>query len=178
MKNIASLIILATLIFTSCEGPAGPPGIDGEDGLNVVGQTYEVSNVNFNYSPNDNLWSTLVTFPQDIVVLESDAVLAYRFDGTVPLDDGSSADAWSLIPQNFFTAEGTLQYVYAHTFIDVELFIDGNYPLDNIDIGFTDNQEFRFVIVPSDFAATVDITNLSAVLNALNQDFDNSTEGL
>ena len=178
MKKILSLIIIATVILASCEGPEGPPGFDGQDGVNVVGQTYEVSNVNYTYNANDNLWSTVVTFPQDIVVLESDAVLVYRFDGTVPLDDGSTANAWSQIPQNFFTNQGTIQYVFAHTFIDVELFIDGNYPLGNLDTSFTDNQEFRFVIIPSDFAATLDVTNLSAVMNALNQDFENPNEGL
>ena len=101
----------------------------------------------------------------------------YRFDGQVGLNDGSTADLWSLIPQNFFTDEGTIQYVSAHTFIDVELFIDGNYDLSNLDFGYTDDQIFRFVVVPSDFALTVDVTDYNAVMNALN-DRNNTTEGL
>ena len=168
MKKILSLIVLATGLLMSCTGDPGPPGFDGQDGINILGQTFEVENIDFGYNSDSNLWSYRQDFPTDIEVFESDAVFVYRFDGQTDLSDGTTADIWSLIPQNFFTNEGTLQYVTAHTFLDVDIFIDGNYDLSSIDFGFTDDQIFRFVVIPSDFALTVDVTNLDAVMNAIN----------
>ncbi|HEY9183841.1 MAG TPA: hypothetical protein VIM94_00790 [Salegentibacter sp.] len=74
-----------------------------------------------------------------------------------------------MIPQNFFLDQGTIQYVYNHTDVDVELIIDGNFDLSNLDAGFTQDQVFRFVIVPSDFAEStgLDVANFNAVMNAL-----------
>jgi hypothetical protein len=177
MKKILALLAFTAVLFTSCEGDPGSPGPSGEPGVNILGQTFEIENINYSYDASANLWSTIIDIPSDIEVFESDAILVYRFDGQVGLNDGSTADLWSLIPQNFFTDEGTIQYVSAHTFIDVELFIDGNYDLSNLDFGYTDDQIFRFVVVPSDFALTVDVTDYNAVMNALN-DRNNTTEGL
>ena len=105
----------------------------------------------------------------DFEVFENDVVLVYRLDSTVDLNDGSTADAWSLLPQNFFLDDGTIQYVYNHTFIDTELFIDGDYDLSNLDPGFTDNQTFRVAIVPAIMAQDFngDFSNFSDVMGAL-----------
>ena len=174
------------LFIVSCEGPTGPPGfdgLDGRDGLDgldgqdgIQGQVVEVDGVNFDYDVDGNIYSTLITFSDitDFEVFESDAVLVYRFDGTVDLDDNSTADAWSQIPQSFFLPEGTIQYVSAHTFVDVELFIDGNFDLSALDVGFTDDQSFRIVFVPSVFAnsSRMDTSNISNVMSALGIDED------
>lgn len=170
--------IFLILLATACEGPAGPPGFDGLDGLDgqdgldgIQGQVVEVDGVNFDYDVAGNIFNTIITFSDvtDFEVFESDAVLIYRFDSTVDLDDGSTADAWSQIPQSFFLPEGTIQYVAAHTFVDVELFIDGNFDLSALDTGFTDNQSFRIVFVPSVFAdsSKMDTSKLSNVMSAL-----------
>ncbi|WP_435625198.1 collagen-like protein [Flagellimonas sp.] len=184
MKTI-NTILGAFLVFfiVACEGPAGPPGFDGLDGLDgldgepgIQGQVIEVDGVNFGFDPDANLFSTIIAFGDvtTFEVFESDAVLVYRFDGTVDLDDGSTADAWSQLPQNFFLPEGTLQYVFAHTFVDVELFIDGNFDLSTLSTDFTDNQSFRIVIVPGIFAnsSRMDTSNLSAVMSAIGVDED------
>lgn len=166
------------LLAVACEGPAGPPGFDGLDGLDgldgqdgIQGQVVEVEGINFEYNATDNIFSTLITFSDvtDFEVFESDAVLIYRFDGTVDLNDGSTADAWSQIPQSFFLPEGTIQYVAAHTFVDAELFIDGNFDLSTLDTGFTDDQIFRIVFVPSVFAnaSKMDTSNLESVMGSL-----------
>ncbi|MAZ26130.1 MAG: dihydrolipoamide dehydrogenase [Cytophagaceae bacterium] len=173
MKRIFGLLAILTIVLTSCEGDPGPQGPPGQDGVNIVGTTFEI-NSTFEYNNDSNLWSTgFITFSDftDVEVLESDAVLIYRLDGEGTLNDGSSVDEWSMLPQNFFTNEGTLQYVFNHTFVDAEIFIDGNYDTSNISTGFTDDQVFRIVIVPSDFASqfTGDINNLSEVMNALGQ---------
>lgn len=179
MNKINTIFGALLVLFTiACEGPEGPPGFDGapgppgQDGLDgIQGQVVEVDGVNFAYDSSGNIYNALITFSDitDFEVFESDAVLVYRFDGTIDLSDGSTADAWSQIPQSFFLPEGTIQYVSAHTFVDVELFIDGNFDLSILDTSFTDNQSFRIVFVPSVFAeaSKMDTSNISSVMGAL-----------
>ncbi|WP_430909099.1 collagen-like triple helix repeat-containing protein [Maribacter sp. 2-571] len=179
MKKVTlALAACMALFFISCEGPQGPPGFDGFDGNNgldgqdgIQGQVFELEGVNFGYDAEANLWSVVETFADytNFEIFESDAVLVYRFDGQIDLADGSTADAWSLIPQNFFVPEGTMQYTVAHTFLDFELFIDGNFDLSLLSTDFTDNQTFRIVIVPSEFlqSADFDQTNIDSVMGKM-----------
>ena len=182
MRKISIVFgVVMALLFISCEGPAGPPGFDGFDGLDgldgldgepgIQGQVLQIDGVNFDYDATTNLHTSILTFSDytDFEVFESDAFLVYRFDGVVGFDDGSDADSWSLIPQNFFLPEGIIQYTVAHTFVDLELFIDGNFDLANLNPDFTQNQFFRIVIVPSVFldGSDVDKTNLGALMNSL-----------
>ena len=172
---IGALLVLFTV---ACEGPAGPPGFDGDPGPpgapgadGIQGQVVEVEGVNFGYDGDANLFSTLINFSDvtDFEVFEADAVLVYRWAGTVSLEDGSDADLWSQLPQNYFLPEGTIQYVFEHTFVDVELFIDGNFDLSVISTDFTDDQIFRIVFVPSVFAnsSKMDTSNIENVMSAL-----------
>ena len=148
MKKL--LLLLAFPILWSCEGDRGPMGPPGLDGTNILGQTFEYENVDFNYDFNANLFTRILDIPPEIAIEPSDAILVYRLE--IQNVNGNSVETWSLIPQNFFLPEGTIQYVYNHTDLDVELLIDGNFDLSNLDFGFTDNQVFRFVVLPSDFA--------------------------
>lgn len=77
MKKI--FFTLATFVFflTACEGPQGPPG---QDGYNILGQTFERT-VNFQYNPSQGIQEVIVTIPNHIEVWESDAILVYRLDG-------------------------------------------------------------------------------------------------
>ncbi|AWX45653.1 hypothetical protein HME9304_02680 [Flagellimonas maritima] len=172
---VGALLILFTV---SCEGPQGPPGFDGFDGPQgpqgepgIQGQVVEVDGVNFGFDAENNRFGALINYADEtnFEVFEADAVLVYRFDGLVDLDDGTTADAWSQIPQNFFLPEGTIQYVFAHTFIDLELFIDGNFDLSILSTDFTDNQSFRIVFLPSEFAdaSRMDTSNIQNVMSAL-----------
>ncbi len=162
---------LTVLAIASCEGPTGPPGIDGLPGVNIKGQVLEIENVNFDYIQDSNLWSTLlITFSDfNFEVIEGDAILIYRYEETITLDDGSTTDVWSQIPQNFFIEQGTVQYVFNHSFVDCEIFIDGNFDLSTLDSGFTDNQIFRIVAVPAEVAkdASIDLSNLNALMDVL-----------
>lgn len=143
-KLLLFLAISSTFLFTSCEGE------DGQDGINILGQVYEVT-TDLNYEPQNNLWSQVVTIPNDIVVYESDAILVYRLE--VISVNGEFIDTWSPLPQNFFLSNGDIiQYVYNHTFFDVELLIDGNFDLGTLGNGFTDDQTFRIAIVPAEYA--------------------------
>src|SRR5690606_32910749 len=176
MNKINTILGAFTILFlVACEGEQGPPGFDGLDGLDgldgIQGQVVEVENINFDWFPDANLFSTLINCSDvtDFEVFESDAVLVYRYMGSVNLDGGDSADLWSQIPQNFFLPEGTIQYVFEHTFVDVELFIDGNFDLSTLSTEYTDNQIFRIVFVPSQFAeaSKMDLANIDNVMSAL-----------
>jgi hypothetical protein len=165
MKKILLTFATIAILFSSCQGPQGPPGLDG---INILGQTFERT-VNFQFNPHPDilLQEALVTIPTTIEVYESDAILVYRLEGQL----ANNVDMWSLIPQNFFLSEGRIiQYVYNHTFFDIMLQIDGNFDMATVPSNFTQNQTFRFVVVPSDFATQtgVDIQDYNAVINALN----------
>lgn len=164
MKKFVFLFVLPLFVFTACEGPQGPPGQDG--GL-YFAQTFERT-VDFNYDPQRGLMEALVPINNSIVVYESDAILVYRLEVLANGDD-----SWSLIPQNFFLNNGNIiQYVYNHTFYDIELLIEGNFDVSNPNLlgtQFTQNQTFRFVVVPAEFAnnSGVDVTDYNAVMNAV-----------
>jgi len=144
-KLILSIVILSTLV--ACRGPRG---YKGDPGLNILGQTFE-EQVSFGYEPEANMFSAIVNIPNGIEVYDSDAILVYRLE-TVPANDGGVIETYSLIPQEFYLSQGTISYVYNHTANDVELLIDGDFNLSNLDPVFTDNQVFRFVVLPSDWA--------------------------
>lgn len=167
------------LLFASCEGDQGPPGPPGQDGLDGIdgdglyGYTFE-GTVDFEYFSDDNLYGAFIEIPEEVNTPDSeqDAVLVYRLEIQQD-DDGNDLDTWSLIPQNFFLDEGTIQYVYNHTSFDVEILIDGNFDLSDLDAGFTDGQTFRIVVLPSDDFAEdtgIDVSNFNAVMNALDLD--------
>jgi len=182
MRNFKLLLgAFLTLFIIACEGPQGPEGFPGEpgepgfDGIDAEqNRVFEIDNVNFDYDSGANLFNTIITFSDffndnQFEVLPQDAILVYRFDGTVDFTDGNSEDAWSLIPQSFFLNEGTIQYTNAHTSRDVQIFIDGNFNLANISTDFTDNQLFRIVFIPTRTldVSKLDTSKLENVLNAL-----------
>jgi hypothetical protein len=151
MKNLfIPFALVLSIFFTACEGPQGPPG---EDGINILGQVFEVT-TNFSYNPNTGLQETLINIPNDIEVFESDVILVYRLEKVVNDGNGGSADAWAPLPQNFFFNNGDIiQYVFNHTFFDVEILIDGNFNLATLETDFTTNQTFRIAVVPAEFAS-------------------------
>ena len=165
MKKLSVLFAFITLTLTSCTSDEpGPPGPPGEPGVNILGQTFEFEDVDFAYFEDSNFYATVITIPDEIEVFESDAILVYRRE----VVDGT--ETWSMIPQNFFLEQGTIQYVFNHTADDIELLIDGNFDLSTLDGAFTQDQFFRFIVVPSDFAQDtgVDVSDYNAVMEVLN----------
>lgn len=151
MKSIVLFVAIAsTVLFSSCEGPEGPPG---QSGVNILGQVFE-ANINFNTGNN---FGQLVTFPSNIEVYESDVVLVYLLTDVIPDGSGGTVDVWSQLPQTFFPPEGTLLYTFDHTFIDVQIFLDANFDLTLLGSQFTNDQIFRIAIVPAEFG-TADLT--------------------
>lgn len=157
---------LVAVLLVACEDREQPTGPSGDESL---GQIFEIDNVFFEYDSELGFWSAAIGIPSHIVVYESDAILAYRFFDSVPDGDGGEADAWEMLPNVYFLDAGTIQYVFNHTFFDVELIIDGNYDLRNLATRFTDDQLFRFVVAPAAFVTQsgVDIADYEAVVKAL-----------
>lgn len=154
MKKLLSLIVLTSLFFVSCsDGDPGPPGPPGEDGINIVGQSFETGEVDFN-DPN---YSIFAEIPSDIEVLSSDIVLVYWLEDV----DDNGNDIWSLIPQTIYFDDGQFQYTYNHTDFDVNIFLQGNIDLATLGERYTQNQIFRVVVLPVDAinSANLDISN-------------------
>lgn len=148
---------LIAILLAACEreeGPTGPPGDE------FLGQVFE-ADVSFDYDSELGFWSDLIDIPSLIEVFDSDVILAYRF-----LPD---PDVWEMLPNVYFVEGGTIQYVFNHTVSDVEVIIDGNFDLGDLDREFTDDQLFRFVVVPAAFVTQsgVDIADYEAVVKAL-----------
>lgn len=168
MKKLIVLLISVTLF--SCEGPQGPPGPPGFDGINILGNVFE-ANVNFNAN---NGYSAIIPFPNNIEVFESDVVMVYLLDGQV----NGNVDVWTPLPRSFFFNDG-LQVVYNfdHTFLDVNLFLDGNVNLNTLGPAFTNNQIFRIAVLPAEFAEQFDVNienydEVIELLEAHNADFE------
>lgn len=153
-KISAVLIIIVATIFASCEGPVGPPGIPGEDGISYAGSIYEVD-VDFT-AGND--YSVVVDHPSSIEVLPEDVVLVYilwEYDGT---------DIWRLCPQTVVLPEGVIQYNFDYTQFDTRLFLE--YTVNELLPEETQNQIFRIAILPIDFVAqkSVDVTDFNSLM--------------
>ncbi|APG59386.1 hypothetical protein [Christiangramia salexigens] len=162
MKKLLSLIVLTSVFFVSCsDGDPGPQGPPGQDGVNIVGQTFEAT-VDLT-SPE---YSVFIEIPNSIEVLDSDVILTYLLEGQ---DEQSGADIWSPLPQTFYLDNGQVQYNYNHTSFDVNVYLHGNIDLDDLGPAFTDDQTFRMVVVPSDFALNsgVDVSSYQSVKAAL-----------
>lgn len=159
MKNLLLFFALSTtIILSSCEGDQGPPG---EPGINILGQVFEVT---VDFTPGND-FSQLIDFPANVEVYESDAVLVYLLEDVVP-GSGGGIDVWSQLPQTFFVGNNTLVYSFDHTFLDVRLFLDGNFDLSTLGSTFTDDQTFRIAVVPSEFADTnLSMTELMDAIN-------------
>ena len=114
-KALLFLAVTVSVFFIACEGDPGPPGPQGESGINILGQVFEV-NVDFNSA---NGFSQLVTIPSNVEVFESDVILVYWLEDVA----SGNVDVWSQLPQTIYVDEGSFQYTFNHTFVDVLLFL-------------------------------------------------------
>jgi len=152
MKSILNALIIVMLTgLASCisdnvwpEGPMGPQGNDGPKGDS--GFVFEFEQINFT-GPD---YEVLLPFPDDFESLSSDVALVYLLWDVVELD-GVDTEVWRQIPQAILTNEGTLQYNFDFTMVDVRLFIEANYDLSLLGAIDTDDWVARVVIVPGDF---------------------------
>lgn len=163
MKKLALLLTLA-VIFISCEGPQGPPGFDGLNGTNIVAQSFEIT-TNFN-APD---YESLVVYPNNIEIFDTDMTLIYILWDEVPANNGGTIDVWRLLPQTVYTDFGEFQYNYDATNGDANIFLDApsTFDFNNLSFGDLNNQTFRIVILPVDLASNplLDITDYNSVMN-------------
>ncbi|WP_459209691.1 collagen-like protein [Aquimarina rhabdastrellae] len=173
MKKLITLLSLVLIAFTACEGPEGPPGrdgLDGQDGETILAKAFEIT-ADFNAANN---YAINVVVPNTIEVFDSDVALVYLRDPAASSTNG--ADVWEPLPRTFFfNGGGYAQFQFNFLFdesrsiFDLDIFIESDDP-GALDASFTQNQDFRIVIVPADFAQNNDVSNLNEVLATLNID--------
>ncbi|MCM4161196.1 collagen-like protein [Antarcticibacterium flavum] len=173
MKKIFTLLFMSVFALTSCsnDGPQGPPGPPGPQGPpGPGGGDAEIGTVidlvgTFN-AAND--YSLLLDFNEEnIEVFESDAVLVYMKTGEDGTADGAPVEVFRMLPQTYYINGEALQYNFDFTFFDVLIFLDGTVDLASLDTDYTNDRVFRVVIVPAEFAETMDTLNIDAVLKSL-----------
>lgn len=168
MKTFTGIILLfAVVVLTSCEGPMGPHGYDGIDGSNgdsFIGSIFEIEG-DFTSSNNYNLY---FEFPTNFEIYDTDVVLVY-----ILWDQVDGLDVWRLMPQTVVLPEGVIQYNFDYTVADVQIFMEGTIPPQDWLPAETDNQIFRIVVFPADFAAkkSVDISDYNSILKSPNIQF-------
>jgi hypothetical protein len=172
MKTITGIILIFALaILASCEGVPGPPGrdgfdgIDGKDGESFLGAVFEIEG-DFT---SENNYSLYFEFPQTTTVYESDIVLVYILWEQAETNDGELLDVWRLLPQTVVLDEGVLQYNYDHTFLDVQVFLEGTISFNSLLPAETDDQVLRIVVLPADYAisSTLDVTDYDQMMKSL-----------
>ena len=162
MKKISLFLLFSIVLFMSCEGPQGPPGFDGFDGADgadgLIGSIFELEAT---FAPDDG-YEYFVDIPASIEVFDTDIVMAYVL--TEVLD---GVDIWEPLPQTFFIDNEILLYGYDHTSSDVRFFLDGTIEFNTLEPKYTDNITFRVAVIPADFAASIDVSNINEVMDAI-----------
>ena len=154
MKALTKFIlILATAVLISCEGPMGPPGEDG-----LLGTVFEIKG---DFKPQND-YSILFDFPNDFKVYDGDVVLVY-----ILWEVSNGTDIWRLLPQTVVLNDGVLQYNFDYTLFDVKIFLEGTTDFNNLLPAETNNQIFRIAVLPADLVAkkSVDINDFNSILS-------------
>jgi len=162
MNRILSFISVFALLLTACEGPPGPPGFNGQDGVIIVGQSFERT---IDFLPEFN-YEKFIVIPLTIELLPTDMTLVYILWEQDPV---TGNDVWRLIPQTVYTNSGEeFQYNYDYSFDEVRIFIDApiSFNFNNLSPAATLNQTFRIVVLPVDLVNSnnLDITNYNNVM--------------
>ncbi len=172
LTGLALLLSLALLF--SCEGPEGPEGpvgprgpqgLQGLDGESFLGTVFEIEG-DFT---SENAYELYYEFPSTAEVYQSDIVLVYILWDQYTDSFGEVLDVWRLLPQTIFLEGGSLQYNYDFTLGDVLIFLDGTIDFETLLPAEKDNQVFRIVVLPADFAQkkSVDLSDYDSVMKLL-----------
>ncbi len=172
MKNTVLLLLLftITIISTSCSNDDDRVIPIDQD---TIASTFEITVSSFNAANN---YLTNIAVPQKIKVLDSDVALVYILDRK---KSTSIRDIWNPLPKTIIFEDGKyVRYTYNFLFnlknniADLEIFLENNNP-NNLSVDITDNQDFRIVIVPSQFLKNtkIDVSDFCAVQSALELNF-------
>lgn len=161
MKKIFVLLVaITTVLFQGCEGPMGPQGPQGPEGLEgviVTSRAFEIEGVGFTA---DNNYSVVEDYGFEIYPY--DVVLVYILWET----DNNKA-VWRLLPQSVFFDEGTLQYNFDFTDVNVRFFLDGTIDFKSLDTTWRLDQVFRVVVAPADNLGRLDYSDYDATTRML-----------
>jgi hypothetical protein len=166
MKKMIVILMLPILaLFTACIFESTVPGHDGKDGNSLLGSVFEIEG---DFTPSND-WSLYFKFPATFEVFESDVVLVYILWDQVTDKSGKVQDVWRLLPQTLVLKEGVLQYNFDYTQSDVEIFLGGTIDLRTLLPAESQDQVFRIVVLPADFAMdnSLDLNNFGLVLKSL-----------
>jgi hypothetical protein len=157
MKTKITLIaaFLGLLMLQSCtvREEVVTPIVPDNDTISAVKEV----TVSFN---NSNNYTRLIAFNRPIY--NSDMVLVYHLYDVV-----NGNDVWRQMPQTYYIgATGELDYNFDFTKFDVNIFLGANFNLNTLSANWTQNQTFRIVIIPANFAGKVaiDYTNYYEVI--------------
>jgi hypothetical protein len=162
MKRFITLLaVIGMFGFQGCTGPEGPPG---QDGYNGVGTVYENTSSNYYNFVGPN-YSVVFNFPQQLVV--SDVVLVYRLGDVV-----NGVPLWEFLPEThyFDNDAGIRDFTFNYNFTRnyVKIFLEGFDVSNPVPDEFRLNQIFRIVVLPADFASSVNKSNYLDVVNKMN----------
>lgn len=171
MKTMKTFVLLLASLFivSSCEGPMGPPGQDGDA---LIGTIFEMEG-DFNAS---NKYELYFDFPQNFEIYNTDVVLVYILWDVVNLN-GKNTDVWRLMPQTIvlkdispnYTETDVLQYNFDYTVNDVRIFLETTMNFNDLLPAETQDQVFRIAVLPADFIAgkkSAEISDLSLLMNS------------
>ncbi|WP_439555991.1 hypothetical protein [Dyadobacter sp.] len=167
-KKLIPLLLVFVALFQGCRGPEGPQGPVGDE---LIGETIDLVGVNFTA---DNDYEYSMSWDQaKLKVYEGDAVLIYSNWETVN-SGNQQVDAFRLLPLTVYLPNGILSYNFDRTINDFRIFLDGTANRGTLDPVYTRNQEFRIIVIPSEFAArtsgALDYNDYNAVVKAFNID--------
>lgn len=165
MKKLTTMILLfSSVLLLSCEGPMGPPGIDGKDGTDLLGTVFELEG---DFKPSNN-YELFFDFPGNFKIYNTDVVLVYILWDVVNVN-GKNTDVWRLIPQTIMLDEGVIQYNFDYTVNDVRIFLEATIPFSELLPAETQDQVFRIAVLPADFIASkkaAEIKDLGILMNS------------
>jgi hypothetical protein len=153
MKKIITLLAIAGLfVLQSCT-------TSGSFDVAPIARN-EVFEVTTSFNSNNN-YGRLVTFNPPIY--SSDIVLVYRLSGS-----NSQGDVWELLPETYYFNNGAVDFGYKfdYTNRDVDIYMIGS-DLQSVTAAFRLNQVLRIVIVPANYAKTINKNSYSDVITAL-----------
>ena len=163
MKTKITLIValLSIIMLQSCtvREEVAAPNYQDNDTISAVKEV----TVSFT---NGNDYSRLITFNRPL--FNSDMVLVYHLYDVV-----NGNDVWRQMPQTYYLgATGELGYNFDFTKVDVNIFLEANFNLNSLAPSWTQNQTFRIVIVPANFAGKTSINhaNYNEVIKSYNLD--------
>ena len=155
MKKILLLLTVGMLSLTACNKDDDYVA-DG----NTIAETIDLIGVDLTLDPNTGRYA--LVYPLNPVIYDTDVVLVYRRF----VDDGFTV--WQPIPRTlYFDNDDELDYDFNFSANDVLIYAGGNFDLAFAQ-GYTQNQDFRIVIVPSDFAGDLNGADYDEVARKLN----------